>query len=263
MVRALAAVLALMAAAPAAAQPSVPDWRAPDPENILIIDTTKGRVIVEMRPEIAPQAVGRIKALARRGYYDGAQFYRVERGYMAQGGDKGARTFRSDLPDLKAEFTFRRTEALPFISIRTTPSGEAGFVGATPVRIGADGVGHVNYCPGVAAMAHYAGADSANSQFFLMTGPAPQLEKTFTAWGRVVAGLAAVKALNTGNPPASPDRMTRVRVLADMPQDQRPALQLMDLHGPAFNEALRKLIQARSGGFSLCDLELAAVPAAP
>jgi peptidylprolyl isomerase len=254
-------VLAAALAGPASAEPATAGWRPLDPDNTLLIDTTKGQVVLEMRPEIAPLAVARIRTLARRGYYDGALFYRVVKGYMAQTGDKGARTFRSDLPNLKAEFTFQRTDRTPFTAVGDIPGGEVGFIGSTPVRIdkpvgGGPEVGWAQYCPGVAAMPHYANPDSANSQFFLMSGPAPQLDKTFTVWGRVISGLQAIKALNEGEPPTHPDRMTRVRVLADVPAAERPKLEVMDAASPAFAELFRKAMQDKGAGFTLCDVDL-------
>ena len=255
--------LGLAAALPASAQtppassapaPAAPEWRTLDPENTLLIETTKGRVVIEMRPEIAPLAVARIRTLARRGYYDGALFYRVLKGYMAQTGDKGARTFRSDLPNLKAEFTFQRTAQTPYFSVGSIPGGDVGFVGAMPVRIqDSPAMAWGQFCPGVAAMPHYADPNSANSQFFIMRGPAPQLDKTFTVWGRVVVGLDVIWALKDGEPPPDPDRMVRVRVLADVPAAQRPEVQVIDPTSPAFAELVRKTAQDKGAGFTLCD----------
>jgi peptidylprolyl isomerase len=259
MVRGLATLALALAAASASAQTPSSDWRTLDPDNTLLIETTRGRVVVEMSPQIAPLAVARIKALARRGYYDGDQFYRVLKGYMAQTGDRGAHTFRSDLPNLKAEFAFQRTAQTPFASVGTIPGGEVGFIGSMPVQIQASpAMAWAEYCPGVAAMPHYADPNSANSQFFIMRGPAPQLDRTFTVWGRVVVGLDVVRALNDGEPPPSPDRMTRVRVLADVPAAQRPNVQVMDTASPAFAELVRKTAQEKGAGFTLCDIELPA-----
>ena len=261
----LLAAAALAAASPTAAQPATPtsappapatDWRAVDPASALLIETTKGRIVVELAPAIAPLAVARIKTLTRRGYYDGALFYRVIKDYMAQTGDKGARTFRSDLPNLKAEFTFRRTAATPYVSVGGVAGGDLGFVGATPVQVGADGEGWALYCPGVAAMPHYDDPNTANSQFFLMRRWAPSLEKTFTVWGRVVLGLDVVRAIENGEPPPHPDRMTRVRVLADVPAAERPEVKVLDPGGQAFARLLQQTMQARGPNFSLCDLDL-------
>src|SRR5215469_2202391 len=85
--------------------PTAADWRTVDPQNLLVIDTTKGRILVEMIPEMAPQSVARIKELAREHFYDGLTFHRVVQGFMAQGGDpKGTGEGGSTKPDVPAEF---------------------------------------------------------------------------------------------------------------------------------------------------------------
>ena len=249
-------------AAPAAPPaPSASDWRALDPENTLVIETTKGRVVVEMRPEIAPLAVARIKILTRRRYYDEALFYRVIKDYMAQTGDKGARIYRSDLANLPAEFTFRPTDKTPFVALGDIPGGETGFIGSAPVTImkgeaGGETRGWPLYCPGTVAMTHAAAANTANSQFFLMRSAAPALEKTFTAWGRVVSGMDAVRAIKDGEPVVGPDRMTRVRILADIPPAQRPVIRVMDTKSAAFASLFNAALKGKGAAFSICDLEV-------
>nr|WP_255500699.1 peptidylprolyl isomerase [Caulobacter sp. 17J80-11] len=168
----------------------------------MVIDTGKGRVLVELVPEAAPAHVARVKELAREGYYDGARFYRVVPNYIAQGGEKRTDgVYPSGKGALKAEFTFKA-------------AGDA--VGPLPLAKGADGTAWAKFCPGVLAMAHYDDPDSGDSQFFIVTGYAP-LEKQFTVFGRVIAGMDAVRALAPGEPPAQPDTMQKVRVLADDP----------------------------------------------
>ncbi len=265
MTRALPVLLAAIAAAglgPAAvAQPASPapppEWRALDPDNTLVVETTRGRVVVEMRPEIAPLAVARIKALTRRRYYDGALFYRVLKDYVAQTGDKGARTYRSDLPNLKAEFTFKPPDATPFVPLGDIPDGEMGFIGSAPVTVmKGEARSWALYCQGTVAMTHGAGADTANSQIFIMRRAAPGLEKTFTAWGRVIAGQDAINAITNGEPPANPDKMTRVRVLADIPAAQRPDIKVTDTRSPAFAARFNEALKAKGAAFSICDLEV-------
>jgi len=122
------------------------------------------------------------------------------------------------------------------------------------------------YCPGTTAMTHAAAANTGNSQFFLMRSPAPSLEKAFTAWGRVVAGMDAVKAINNGEPPPSPDRMTSVRVLADLPAARRPDIRVLDAKSAAFTGLFNAALKARGPGFSLCDVGIptqAGTPPAP
>jgi peptidylprolyl isomerase len=247
-------------AQPAAAEATAGEWRPLDPQNTLVMETTKGRMIIEMRPDLAPLAVARIKTLSKRGYYDGALFYRVIADYMAQGGDKGERTFKSDLPNLRAEFTFRRQSDTPFALVGNVPNGEVGFVGALPVRFDkfSDGSqqGYAWFCPGVAAMPHYDDPNSANSQMFFLRRHATNLEKEYTAWGRVVQGQAAVDAFANGEPPAKPDKMMRVRLLADLPEPERPRLEVMDTRSPAFSELARKTMAEKGRAFSLCDLQI-------
>ena len=177
------AAFALIAARPAAkpVEPAMPSIAAPaevaaNPANRLTLQLSNGgTVVVQMRPDLAPQHVARIQELVRRGFYNGLTFHRVIPGFMAQGGDpKGTGEGGSDLPDLKAEFT-----QLPFLR---------GTVAAA--RTG-DNI------------------DSANSQFFIMFGPAPSLDGQYTIWGRVISGMDAVDAIAPGEPPAEPTKIVR------------------------------------------------------
>jgi peptidylprolyl isomerase len=247
------------AAAPAAEASS--DWRTLDPQNVLVVDTTKGRLIVELRPDIAPLAVARIKALTRRGYYNGSLFYRVIKDFVAQTGDKGERQFTSDLPNLKAEFTFTRKPA-DYAFVGSFPGGEVGFVGTMPVQIDKLPSGEVTkgwplFCQGVAAMPHTnEDINSANSQLYFMRQPAQSLEQKYTAFGRLVEGVGAVRAMTDGEPPANPDKMTRVRVLADIPAAQRPTVQVLDAHSASFTGIVQQAARAKGTAFSLCDVEI-------
>ena len=147
------------------------------PAEKLIIETTKGKIVIALRPDLAPLHVARVKELAAKGFYDGVIFHRVIPGFMAQTGDPtGTGTGGSDLPDLKAEFT-------------DTP-----YVRGT---IGAARTGNPN---------------SANSQFFITFGDASFLNGQYTVWGQVVEGMDVVDKINAGEPPANPDKMTKVTV---------------------------------------------------
>lgn len=264
----LTAVLAAPASAALAAPPGAADWRTPDPETVLVIDTSKGRVIVELVPEAAPGHVARLKDLARKGTYDGRTFFRVIDRFMAQTGDpqdtgEGA----TDLPNLKAEFTFRRDATLPFV-VASSPWGtEEGFLRSLPVvsqawswsDMTSDGkvAAWGSYCPGVVGMARDENPDSANSQFFLMRQPYLSLDKRYTAFGRVIDGLDAVRAIKTGEPVAAPqDRMDRVRVLADIPLSERPSVRVVDPAGPWFRAEIKRLRKQKGADFSLCDVTI-------
>ncbi len=255
------AVLSL-AATPALAQtpvPSAAEWRTPDPENVLVFDTNKGRIIVEMYPAVAPAHVERYRTLARQGFYDGLTFFRVINEFMAQTGDPtNSGAGGSELPDLKAEYPFRRGPVPAMTIVERLPPGrevtsatEVGFIGTLPVRsfptmqmmMTADGrtTAWGMFCAGVMGAARAQDPDSANSQFFFMRQPYPSLDNDYTAWGRVLVGLDVVRAIKTGEPvPAPQDAMTRVRVMADMPVADRPKVQVLDTTGPTFKALVAK-----------------------
>lgn len=276
---ALVAVLSLAAAAPAVAQtpaPAAAEWRTPDPENVLVFDTNKGRIIVEMTPAAAPAHVERFRILTRQKFYDGLTFFRVIDDFMAQTGDpENKGTGASELPDLKAEFPFRRGSTPAFTLVdRLQPEPdvrsmtEVGFLGVLPVRslpsmqmmIAADGKVQSwgLFCGGVMGAARGGDPDSANSQFFFMRATYASLDANYTAWGRVLSGMEVVGAIKTGEPvPAPQDAMTRVRVLADIPAGERPKIQVLDTTGPSF-KALIEQARARTGGrpLSPCDIQI-------
>lgn len=267
-------VQATSAAVPAS---SAAEWRTLDPENAVVFETTKGRVIVELAPELAPNHVVRIKELARSGFYDGLTFHRVIEGFMAQGGDPtGVGSGNSDKPDLAAEFEFRRGGDSPFVRAVERGGQVLGFVRSVPVTSQPDVLmtrmrdsrvsAYANHCPGVASMARAEPENSANSQFFLMRGPYPTLDRRYTVWGRAVVGLDVIRALKIGEPGrdpanpsgfkpmADPDRMTRVRVMADIPVGERPEISIQRTDGPAFQARLAQVMETRGAAFSNCDI---------
>jgi len=151
-----------------------------DPENTLILETTKGRVVIAMRPDLAPGHVERIKMLAREGFYDGVAFHRVIDGFMAQTGcPHGTGTGGSDYPDLKAEFN------------------------AEP---------HVR---GICSMARTNQPHSANSQFFIVFDDATFLDRQYTVWGQVTEGMENVDKIKRGEPVRDPDRIVKASIAAD------------------------------------------------
>lgn len=262
---ALLAALQLAAAAPAVAG----DWRTPDPANLLLIDTRRGRIIVEMRPDMAPSHVERVRLLAREKVYDGLQFHRVIDGFVAQTGNPDNKDGgRSAYPDLAPEFTFRRRTDNALVVAARPAGAVVGFLGAQPVqsqipelavrnedsRVGAWGL----YCPGVVGAGRGDDEGSANSEFFLMRAAAPRLNKRYTVWGRVLAGQTIVTALTVGEPPADPDVMVRVRVAADLPIAERPKVQVMDTRSATFAARVQAVRRARGADFSACDVDIPA-----
>lgn len=164
-----------------------------DPENTLVVETTKGNLVIEMRPDLAPGHVDRIKELARAGEYDGVVFHRVIPGFMAQTGDvkfgkQGGASFDpnragmggSSKPDLKAEFS------------------------AEPHK------------RGICSMARAQSPNSANSQFFICFEDAGFLDNQYTVWGVVTEGMDNVDQIKTGEPVRDPDSIISMKVAADL-----------------------------------------------
>lgn len=257
--------------APAPPRPSAPtaaDWRTPDPDDVLVIDTNKGRIIVELVPEVAPETAGRVRELAKRKFYDGLTFFRVIEGFMAQTGDpQNNGTGNSELPDIKAEFFFRRGPDMPVVLADNQQVAEVGFIKALPVMsqsmmlapLTADGKVQAwgLYCPGVLGMARGEDANSANSQFFLMRDKYPRLEKRYTAFGRALVGQDVINAIKVGEPVPEPqDRMERVRVLSDLPENERPKIRVIDAAGPWFKAEVARAKAAQGSNFSACDVNI-------
>lgn len=252
------------------------DWREVDPASTVVFDTTKGRVIVELAPWMAPGHAQRITELTREGFYNGLAFHRVIEGFMAQGGDPlGDGSGGSTKPDIEPEFTFRRGASPVFTPMPGASGGQQqGFLQGMPVTtapdanriIFADGrlPAYGNHCPGVTSMARAEAVNSANSQFFLMRDTNLRLDQRYTVWGRIVVGLDVVRALKVGEPVVDPDRMIRVRMLADMQPFERPRVLVQRTEGPAFRARLAALRPAPgSTAVTNCDIQPEAQVIAP
>ena len=243
-----------------------PDWRALDPTQTLVIETTKGRIVVEMAPQIAPLAVARVKQLAREGVYDGLLFHRVIEGFVDQTGNPNNKDGgTSKYPDLPAEFSFRLGAETPRAPI-ARPQGESeGFIGAQPyasvdeIRMATSPDRRVSawgaFCPGVVAMGHDADPDSGNSEFFIMRAATRSLDRGYSVVGRVVVGLDVVRALTAGDPPIEPSKLIKVRVMADLPESQRPQVAVLNTLSPEFRAIADQVRAIRGADFSICDVE--------
>jgi len=270
----LGAALAALAAASAIAATSAPpkptaaDWRAPDLANTMVIDTNKGRIVLELYPTIAPVSVARMEALARDHTYDGLNFFRVIEGFMDQTGDPmNTGEGGSSLPDIKAEFSFKTAPGFPVVT-HPDNGGDAGFIGVMPVAtqpaalaaLTADGQvkGSVLFCPGVVGIARAESPDSGNSQFFLMRGTKLELDEKYTAVGRVIAGQDVVDDIKTGEPVEPPrDRMTKVQMLSDMAPADRPVVKVIDTRSAYFTALVKHEKTAKGADFTPCDLTVA------
>ncbi|HMG47780.1 MAG TPA: peptidylprolyl isomerase [Allosphingosinicella sp.] len=179
-----AALAGLFLSAALAAQTPPPTPFAPPPltpDNSWILDlSTGGRVVIQLRPDVAPAHVERIKALTRQGFYNGLTFFRVIEGFMAQGGDpQNSGMGGSSLPNLTAEI---------------------------------NGLPHVR---GALGMARAQDMNSGNSQFYIMFVPRLQMDRQYTIFGRVVSGMNFVDAIERGEPPPAPSRIVRASLGAD------------------------------------------------
>jgi peptidylprolyl isomerase len=265
------AATALMTAPAALAQTTDAGWRTIAPENLLVIDTVKGRILVELDPRMAPQSVERVRALADRGFYDGLKFHRVIENFMAQTGDPlGTGEGGSDLPDIPGEFSFRRGRADGFFTVVPGAPSQYGLIGSMPVETQPDAQMMVTadfktpatpqFCPGVAGMARNNEPNTANSQFFLMSGPRASLNGQYAAFGRVVIGLDVVRAIKAGpqvrnGEVTDPDLMTRARTAAAMPAGERPAVRVMTPDNPAFAGRIEEARTAAGSRFTVCDAQ--------
>lgn len=267
----LALSLTLTISAPVAAQ-TADQWRTVAPENLWVIDTRHGRVLVELMPEVAPAHVERLRALTRQGFYDGLTFHRVIPNFMAQGGDPtGTGEGASDLPDVPGEFTFRRGRQQAFAAVEgLAGAGVTGLFGPLPVQTQPDAQmfvtadGRVDatgqFCPGVVGMARGSAPDSANSQFFLMSGQNMRLNGLYTPVGVVLSGHEAVAALKVGSGEdgqvTDPDVMTRVRIAADLDLGDRPVARVLDPRSPRFAGVVDAARAGKGARMTICDIRL-------
>lgn len=247
------------------------DWRVLDAENTLVFETTKGPIVVELRPEFAPAAVARVKKLARHNVYDGLLFHRVIDGFVAQTGNPNNRDGgRSDEPNLAPEFTFRLGADTPHAVVARPVGGQVGVIGSSPYefvdeakmamspdhRVSAWGA----FCAGVVGMGRDQSPDSANSEIFFMREPARRLDRDYTVIGRVIRGLEAVRSLTVGEPPVHPDKIIRASVMADLPDVERPKLKVLNVMGSDFRKLADHVRAVRGADFSVCDVEVPVKP---
>jgi peptidylprolyl isomerase len=156
-------------------------------EDTLYLDVPAGRVVIEMRPDLAPAHVARIKELAREGFYDGIVFHRVIEGFMAQTGDPRGDGTGGSGQHLDAEFSREK------------------------------------HLRGTCSMARAASPNSADSQFFICFAPASFLDGQYTVWGQVVSGMEHIDAIKKGDQArngsvSKPDAIVRMQVAADVPE---------------------------------------------
>lgn len=160
------------------------DASAQDKANLAYMDTTQGRVVIELKPDLAPQHVERFKTLTKEGFYDGIIFHRVIEGFMAQTGDPtGTGMGGSDHPDLPAEFS------------------------------------NANFGRGTLGAARSSDPNSANSQFFICFDDCSFLNGQYTIYGQVIDGMANVDKIERGEPPVDPDKIVKMQMASDVAEE--------------------------------------------
>lgn len=250
------AVAALLATSAAS---SADEWRNVDPENLVVMDVTYGRILIELAPQFSPAHAARFRELVRAKFYDGKTFYRVIDGFVAQGGegetdedknvDKDAPAKPPVWPALKAEFDRPIGEDVRFAPLGSPDlfAAEVGHVDGFPTgRNFDDGKMWILHCPGTIAMARDTNPDTGSTEFYVPIGHGPRrLDRNLSAFGRVLEGMQYLQKLNRGDPkvengviqdPTKRDPIVRVQMAADMPAGERPRMQVMDTGSKAFEE---------------------------
>ncbi len=246
-------------------------WRGVDPENLVYLDLPAGAVIIELRPDIAPAHVQRIRELTREGFYDGLRFHRVIEGFMAQGGDpKGDGSGASEKPNVPGEFT-RDTSEVEGVRIigRDRIAPRVGYIDGMPVGAQPESLRTFTtaskvelwplHCPGVMSMARASDPNSANSQFFLMIGDSRlNLDKRYSAWGWIIDGFEATRRIARGEPPSRPTPIMRARVASDIPENERRTIEVMRTDSETFMRYLKRRGDVDDTGYvkDICDIKV-------
>lgn len=265
------------------------NWREVNPKNLLLIDVSYGRIVVELAPQFAPRHVARVRALARAHFYDGLSFYRVIDGFVAQGGIGEATASTADRPisesvkkawpPLKAEFTRPIGNDVDFTPLGSPDlfAPQVGHVAGFPVgRDPKDKTMWIIHCPGTFAFARDNGANTATTEFYIVIGQAPRrLDRNLTAFGRVIDGMQYVQKLNRGDPdvesgviqdPKRRDKILKALIAADLPPAQQPHYQVMRTNTKAFSDWKDERKNPAPGFYvrtppAILDVCLASVPA--
>ncbi|MEE4209441.1 MAG: peptidylprolyl isomerase [Parvularcula sp.] len=240
-----AAFLALAAAFQA-------EWREVPPENLLLMDTDQGEVVILLSEHLAQDHVAQLRTLAREGFYNDLSFYRVIESFVAQGGDFTDQKDKGSAKDtLAAEFEEALPENAPFAPLGMSDgyAEEAGFIG--PHEAGRDlesGTVWLTHCAGAFAFARSDEPDSAGAEFYITLQPQRYLDRNLTVAGKVIDGMTAIQKMPRGvidDDPKTNDftergRIHGVTLASDLPPKRRPRYEVMDTQSAAFVDVIER-----------------------
>ena len=226
------------------------DWMPIPAENLLLIDTVKGLITVELNPGFAPDHVKRMQDLAGQGVMDGERFYRVIDGFVAQGG------FQEEEKILEWG-TLKNENDRPYGGEGFVPLGNEDPFAAEAGHIDGFAVGRdesleqewLLHCPGAMAMARDVDPDSGSTEFYIVLDAQRYLDRNLTVFGRVIDGMEHVQALKRGDraiengviqPPEQGDLIETFQLAANLPEDERPRWEKMDTASAAFEDVKRE-----------------------
>lgn len=225
-------------------------WRQTDTDNTVFMELTEGLVIIELNPAFAPKTVRQFKQLVADRFYDGLSFYRVIDGFVAQGGDGSDLGKLSEIPLIDAEFEIEWNSELPWTAVQSPDmfAPETGLSnGFAVARNPSKNTAWLTHCPGTIAMARNDDPDSSRTDFYIVIGQAPRyLDRNLNVFGRVVYGLDVVQriyrgpALNNGivEDETAATRISRLRMLKDVPDEEKYRTFVVDTGSEAFVELL-------------------------
>ncbi|MBL4616195.1 MAG: peptidylprolyl isomerase [Robiginitomaculum sp.] len=244
------------------------DWRKVAGDQLIVLKTAHGSVVIEMAPQFAPGHTQRYGQLAKEGFYVGLPFHRVLSGFMAQAGD----TVLVSRPPpetemLDAEFRFRLAPSTKVTVVGERRSANAGFIdgfktASQPQALAmmtADGKVQAwqLHCPGAVAAARLGNdINSANAQFYITMGYPENLDKNYTVWGRVRAGFKSVFKIKRGEPPMPPDLIQMFSLVSEMDAAIAPSVWVMNTDSPAFVAYLEGLRSEAGSMPDICNIEV-------
>lgn len=244
------------------------DWRKIAADQLIVLKTAHGSVIIEMAPQFAPGHTQRFSQLAKEDYYVGLPFHRVISGFMAQAGNTALVSRpRPTTEMLNAEFRFRRAQETKMAVTGERRSADAGFIDGFKVAsqpqalamMTADGKVQAwqLHCPGAVAAARLGNnINSANAEFYITMGYPENLDKNYTVWGRVRAGLKSVFKIKRGEPPMPPDLIEMFALVSEMDAAIAPNVWVMNTESSAFVAYLEGLRNEAGTMPDICDIEV-------